>query len=158
MGGLASLLVGLNNGESSWNSVGTIAPLVIGGVSLAAGAVNEAYTKQSPIIPPRLFRTRTTSAILAITFLHGTAFFMGSYFVPLYFQVLGSNALLAGVRGLPYSLMTSFTAVIGGFIVSKVYRNFRVIISCGLAIMTLGVSSIPPVRRVSRPQADVYHH
>jgi len=34
----------------------TIALLVVGLVLLVSGAVNEAYTKRSPIVPPRLFR------------------------------------------------------------------------------------------------------
>jgi len=42
------------------SSKSTIALLVIGCVILFAGAVNEAYTKRSPIIPPRLFQVSFT--------------------------------------------------------------------------------------------------
>ena len=141
MGGIGSLLVGLNNGETNWNSVGTIAPLVIGAACIVAGLINEVYTKQSPVIPPRLFHTRTTAAILAITFFHGTAFFMGAYFIPLYFQILGNSALMAGVRGLPYSLAISLTAIVGGISLTNLFRNARILMAANLALATLGVSS-----------------
>lgn len=127
MGGTASLLVGLNNGETNWNSVGAIAPLAIGAVAVVAGAINEIFTKQAPVVPPRLFRTRTTAAILGIAIFHAMSFFTGAFYIPLYFQALGSNALLAGVRGLPYSLGSSITSALGGIILSKVYPNYKII-------------------------------
>ena len=42
------------------SSASTISLLVVGGVFLFSGAVNEVYTKRSPIIPPRLFRVSST--------------------------------------------------------------------------------------------------
>jgi drug/metabolite transporter (DMT)-like permease len=72
--GVVLLLLGFNQSETSCEKLGskivyicillldlgssasTIALLVVGGVVLFAGVVNEAYTKRSPIIPPRLFR------------------------------------------------------------------------------------------------------
>lgn len=84
---------------------------------LLAGAVNEVYTSRSPIIPPRLFKasftlyrlaltrqqycilqTRTTAIILVSVLLHAIAFFSGAYYLPLYFQALGSSATGAGVK------------------------------------------------------------
>jgi hypothetical protein len=55
----------------------TIALIVVGGVLLVLGAGNEIHTKRSPIVPPRLFKTRTTAIILIITFFHAVAFFAG---------------------------------------------------------------------------------
>jgi uncharacterized membrane protein len=78
VGGVASLLVGLNNGEKSWGRVDTYVPLAIGVVAIVLGAINEIYTKQSPVVPPRLFKTRTTAAILGLAFFHGIVFFSGA--------------------------------------------------------------------------------
>lgn len=97
-----------------------IAPLAIGVVCLIAASVNELFTKRSPIVPPRLFKvsdcyaslsmsteqlivtyfrqTRTTAVILISTFLHALGFFAGTYYLPVYFQVIGSSATIAGVR------------------------------------------------------------
>ena len=74
LGGTAALLVGLNNGATDWHATSTIAPLAIGAVAIVAGLINECYTKQSPLIPPRLFKTRTTVAILISCFLQSIAF------------------------------------------------------------------------------------
>ena len=79
---LQSLLVGFNNGETSWSSKDTIISLAIGGAALVAGAINEIFTKQSPVIPPRLFHTRTTAAVLILNFFHGISFFAGAYYLP----------------------------------------------------------------------------
>lgn len=136
-GGVASLLVGLNNGEANWNRVQAIVPLVIGAVAILAGAINEIYTKQSPVIPPRLFRTRTTAGVIGIVFSQGLVFFAGAFFLPVYFQVLGSSALMAGVRNLPFALGSSISSTIGGLIVAKVYRNYKIVMMVSLAIMTV---------------------
>jgi hypothetical protein len=71
IGGVVLLLIGFNNSQNSWSDAETVSLLVIGVAMLVAGSVNEIYTKKSPIIPPRLFQTRTTTGILILTFLHG---------------------------------------------------------------------------------------
>jgi MFS family permease len=136
-GGVASLLVGLNNGERDWSQVGAIVPLAIGAAAILAGAVNEIFTKQSPVIPPRLFKTRTTAGVLGIVFAQGIVFFAGAFFLPTYFQVLGSSALMAGVRNLPFALGSSLTSMFGGIVVAKVYRNYKVVMMISLALMTV---------------------
>lgn len=142
VGGIASILVGLNNGEKQWKSVGAIVPIALGAGLVFAGAINEIFTKQSPVIPPRLFKTRTTAALLGLTFFHGIAFFAGAYFIPLYFQILGSSALLAGVRGMTYSVGCSITSVVGGVLMAKIYRNYKVILGVSMGIMTAGFGAM----------------
>lgn len=138
-GGVASLLVGLNNGEANWNRVQAIVPLAIGVAAIIAGALNEIFTKQSPVIPPRLFKTRTTAGVLGIIFSQGIVFFAGAFYLPVYFQVMGSSALMAGVRNLPFALGSSLTSMAGGIIVAKVYRNYKVVMMISLAIMTVSI-------------------
>lgn len=70
---------------------------------LAGAVVNEIYTTRSAIIPPRIFKTRTTLIILLCTFMHSFSFIGASYYIPLYFQVRGSNALQAGLLVIPFS-------------------------------------------------------
>jgi hypothetical protein len=132
----------------------TLAPLIIGLMLIVACGVWEAFTKRVPIIPPRLFKTRTTGILLVSVFLHAFIFFAGAYYLPIYFQVLGSSALLAGVRYvslhassskclhlcvrmIPYSFASSITSVIGGLLIAKTGR-YRVIIWVAWAIMVLG--------------------
>ncbi|GAA6000904.1 hypothetical protein JCM10207_004712 [Rhodosporidiobolus poonsookiae] len=86
--GLIILLVGFTSGESSWSSAQTIATLVVGAAMIVAACFYETRTKRSPIIPPRLFRTRTTVAVLVGTFVQAIGFMSLSYYGPLYHQTL----------------------------------------------------------------------
>ncbi|KDQ61019.1 hypothetical protein JAAARDRAFT_32018 [Jaapia argillacea MUCL 33604] len=135
--GVIALLIGFNYGETSWSSKQTIALLVVGGVLILAGAINEAFTTRAPIVPPRLFKTRTTGIILVIVFLHALAFFAGAYYLPLFFQVLGSSATMAGVKMLPYSLGASVISAGGGILVTRL-GSYRPILWVSLAVMVLG--------------------
>lgn len=138
--GVVCLLVGFNHGQVTCTSFAiaflykyptwltdyeigsdaeSISLLTVGGVLLVLCAINEVYTTRSPIIPPRLFKTRTTAIILVSVFLHALPFFAGAYYLPLYFQILGSSATLAGVQMLPYSLGSALFSILSGFVVAK---------------------------------------
>jgi len=137
IGGVVLLLIGFNFSETSWSTPQTIAPITIGVCLLVAASVNELLTKRSPIVPPRLFKTRTTAFILISVFLHGIAFFCGAYYLPVYFQVLGSSATGAGVRMLPFSLGSAFVSVMSGQIVTRTGR-WRPVMWFSWTIIVLG--------------------
>ncbi|KAG6918133.1 hypothetical protein DXG01_016322 [Tephrocybe rancida] len=149
VGGIVCVLLGFNFSETSWGATKTIALLVVGVVLLIAGAINELFTKRSPIVPPRVFHTRTTILILISTFFHAVAFFAGAYYLPVYYQVFGASATKAGVEMLPFSLGSAITSAIGGIIVTRTgqYRPTLWIayalfaIGMGLMIMLDGSSS-----------------
>ena len=142
--GVVLVLIGFQSAETArqrWKAPETVAPLVIGAVLLVLGSINEIYTKKEPVIPPRLFKTRTTAVVLIGGFLHSMTFFSAAYYVPLYFQILGASATMAGVRQLSISLGSSLMAVVSGLLVTKMGKT-RPIIWAGFAIMTLGYVSI----------------
>jgi membrane-bound ClpP family serine protease len=91
MAGVVLLLIGFNSGETNWNSAKTIALIVIGGLLLIAGAMNEIHTTRSPIIPPRLFKTRTTAMLLVSVFIHAAAFFSASYCEHTYYHSISTR-------------------------------------------------------------------
>jgi len=137
MAGIAMLLVGFNSGETSWSSAETIALLTVGLASIIGGGINELYTTRSPVVPPRLFKTRTTAAILVSVFIHAYSFFAASYYVPLYFQILGASATLSGVKLMPLSLGASLMAVFSGILLS-ILKKYRLMIWLSWIVMTLG--------------------
>ncbi|KZO93352.1 MFS general substrate transporter [Calocera viscosa TUFC12733] len=137
MSSIVCILLGFSFGGTAWNTPQTISLLVIGGVLFVAGCVNEVYTKRSAIIPPRLFQTRTTTAVLLVTFLHGIAFLCASYYIPLYFQVMGATAILSGVKMMTFSLGSALTAIVSGLTVAKL-GDYRIVMWFGLTVMTLG--------------------
>ncbi|KAG1756583.1 MFS general substrate transporter [Suillus paluster] len=135
--GVVCLLVGFNSSETTWQSAETIALLAVGGTLLIIGGINEIFTKRSPIIPPRLFKTRTTGLILVSTFLHAVVFVSGSYYLPMYYQVLGASATSSGIKMLPYSLTSALVAAISGIVVAHT-GSYRPIMWFGCTVMTVG--------------------
>ncbi|KAL0064722.1 hypothetical protein AAF712_008268 [Marasmius tenuissimus] len=135
--GVVSLLVGFQFGEHDWSSPQAYVLVVVAVILLVGGCLNEKYTKRSPIIPPRLFRTRTTVGLLAVGGLQMFAFMMGTYFLPTYFQVLGSSAIGSGIEMIPFSLVSSLMALVTGIVMSKTGK-YRPLIWGGLATMALG--------------------
>lgn len=136
--GIALLLIGFQGAQTSgWDSALTIASLAIGGVLFISTGFYEYFVAREPVIPPRLFRTRTTTCILLSSTLQSITFFSASYYVPLYFQILGSSATMAGIRQLPLSFCASIISVITGLIISKTGR-YLYWLWIGYALMTLG--------------------
>ncbi|VDC06640.1 unnamed protein product [Peniophora sp. CBMAI 1063] len=135
--GVICLLIGFNSGETDWSTAETIALLTVGAVLLVVAFINEIYTTRSPIIPPRLFKTRTTAIILISVILHAITFFGASYYLPLYFQVLGSDATMSGVRMIPFSVSAAIVSAVTGILVSRL-GSYRPIVWVGWTIMTLG--------------------
>ncbi|KAJ7249855.1 MFS amino acid permease [Mycena rebaudengoi] len=154
VGGVVCLLLGFNRSQDGWNAPATIALLVAGCTTLVLGGLHEFWTKRSPIIPPRLFKTRTTGLIFITAFLHAFAFFSAAFYLPLYFQILGASATKSGIlqvvlsvmlaycvliddRIIPFSLVSSFTSAVAGVAVSKL-GDYRPVMRVSYAIMAIG--------------------
>ncbi|KAF7354705.1 Membrane transporter [Mycena sanguinolenta] len=114
VGGIVCLLLGFNQSQNGWNKLVPLALLFAGFVALAFGVAIEMWTERSPILPPRLFKTRTTGLIFFTVFLHSFAYFFrcvilhsnngsvfdrftAAFYLPLYFQILGASATKSGV-------------------------------------------------------------
>ncbi|KAG7096588.1 hypothetical protein E1B28_004007 [Marasmius oreades] len=137
MFGVVTLLIGFQFGEHDWAAPQAYVLVVVAVVLLVLGCVNEFYTKRAPIIPTRLFKTRTTAAVIIAGGLHMFSFMMATYFLPTYFQILGSSAIGSGIDMLPLSLVSSLVALLSGILMSK-FGKYRPLIWGGLAVMTLG--------------------
>lgn len=135
--GVVLLLLGFNFSQNGWNTARVIAPLVIGVCLLVAASVNELYTKRSPIVPPRLFKVRTTACLLVSVFIHAMAFFAGAYYLPVYFQVLGASPTNSGVKMLPYSLVSAFIAAVSGQFIGH-FKRWRPVMWFAWVIIVVG--------------------
>lgn len=138
--GVILLLVGFQGAETAkngWRAPQTIAPLASGFLMFVLGAINEIYTAREPIMPPRLFTTRTTACLLMGMLLRATTSMCASYYVPLYFQILGSSATLSGIRQLPLSFGSTLVSIFVGLLI-KWKGRWRPILWTGYTIMTLG--------------------
>ncbi|KAJ7499660.1 MFS amino acid permease [Mycena latifolia] len=137
VGGVVCLLLGFNQSQEGWDTPATIALLVVGGVTVVFGAIFEGWTDRSPIVPPRLFKTRTTGLIFFTVFFHSFAFFCAAFYLPLYFQILGASATKSGVLIIPFSLLSSVTSALGGYVVSRM-GDFRPIMWISYVVMAVG--------------------
>ncbi|KAF9075160.1 MFS amino acid permease [Rhodocollybia butyracea] len=135
--GVVCLLVGFNQSETKWDDAATISLITVGCVVLVAAGAYEMVTTKGAILPPRLFKTRTTSIILVSAFLHAVCFFVGAYYLPVYYQILGASATGSGVRMLSFSLGSAFASATSGVLVSKT-REYRLVMWIGWATFVLG--------------------
>ncbi|KAJ7745413.1 MFS amino acid permease [Mycena maculata] len=137
VGGVVCLLLGFNFSQNGWGKPATVALLVVGFVTIVVGVLFENWTSRAPIVPPRLFKTRTTGLIFLMTFLHGFAFFCAAFYLPLYFQILGASATKSGILIIPFSLLSSVTSAIGGYSVSRI-GDYRPTMWISFAVMAIG--------------------
>lgn len=143
-------LVGLQLGGISlpWSSA-TVIGLLIGGIVSALLFLIQEKTHQQPIIPPRIFSTRSPAACLAVAFLHGLTYIACLYYLPLYFQlVLRASAVQSGVWLLITAVPMSFITVAAALAIRKTGR-YRPIIwfSAGALTLGLGLSITFPSHR-----------
>ncbi|PWN28469.1 MFS general substrate transporter [Jaminaea rosea] len=139
-------LFGFSQAETvGFNAAQTIALIVVGAVLFPVAVTwsffcQRLFPSVRPILPPRVFRTRTTTFILMTVLLHGFAFFAVTYELPIYFQaVKGANPTLSGVYMLPYALIGSIVSAVSGITVVKL-KKWRPVFWYGWTMSVLGYS------------------
>ena len=135
MGVLIYAVVG--TGSHGWGTRYTLSLLAVAALLLAAFAVIELKAVRRPLVPFRLFRSRSVSGANAVMLLVGAAFFSMWYFLSLYMQnVLGYSALHAGLAFLPMAL----TIIVGAQVSSRLLprTGVRPLLLVGTAIATGG--------------------
>ncbi|KAF7182337.1 hypothetical protein CNMCM7691_001817 [Aspergillus felis] len=92
-----------------------------------------------PVMPLELFKNRTSAAGFMATFLQTLVSFWAAYFLPLYFQsTLLSSPSRSGVQLLPFSIVYSVGALVGGSLATRLGR-FRILHIIGFVLMTVGM-------------------
>ncbi|KAI9154647.1 Cytochrome P461 monooxygenase [Paramyrothecium foliicola] len=126
--------------ESSWSNWKTLAPLCLGVFGLVLFALWESRGfSPEPVMPPRLFRHRTSKIIAINTFLHWMLAYWGMYFLPLYCQVvLLFSARRTGVALLPMTILSIPSCAIAAALVSY-WGRFKWLLTAGEVIFTLGL-------------------
>ena len=104
--GLVLLVYALvNTNRYAWGSARTIGELIGAGVLLALFVAIEARFAAHPLVPLRIFRSRTLSGANVVALLLGLSIFAVFYFLTLYMQqVLGFSPLRTGVAYLPITM------------------------------------------------------
>jgi EmrB/QacA subfamily drug resistance transporter len=136
--GLASVIYGVvNTTTHAWTSSTTIGWLVGGAVVLVGFFFWEAKVASHPLVPFRMFTSRSLSTANIIMFLIGGTFFAMWYFLTYYFQyVLKYGPVRAGFAFFPMALGIILGAQISSRLISK--AGVRPLLQIGATLATIG--------------------
>jgi len=136
--GLVSLVYALvDANRAGWGSTQTIGLLALSVVLLASFVVVELRTRH-PIMPLTIFRNRSVASADAVALLVGASLFSMFYFISLYMQqVLGYDALKAGLSYLPLAFAIIFSAGAASQLITRV--GSKPVLVSGLTLTTLGL-------------------
>ncbi|KAK4167236.1 putative transporter [Cladorrhinum sp. PSN259] len=140
IGATLMILFGLEFGGVTypWSSATVICLIIFGAITTGLFVLIEWKVAKFPLMPLRLFKSRSSVASFGVAAFQAIVFISGSYYLPLYFQaVLGASPLMSGVYILPFVLSLSVVSAITGGIIKKTGRYLECIVG-GMAIMTIG--------------------
>ncbi|KAF9186451.1 hypothetical protein BGZ50_002442 [Haplosporangium sp. Z 11] len=123
----------------SWRSLVIIVLFMAFALLLVALVFVESRATEA-IIPPALFLNRDITIVMLTSCLVGIVFMGSTFYLPLYFQVVGGGVSTteSGVRLMP-SILGATVSIIASSFLLKGVKDFRYFIWVGLAVMALGV-------------------
>ncbi|WP_434742590.1 MDR family MFS transporter [Micromonospora sp. SH-82] len=138
--GVSSLLLALSWGgnEYAWGSA-TIVGLFVAGAVLAVLFVVRQARAAEPILPLRLFRSRTFSLANVAGFVLGLVMFGSIIFIPLYLQIVkGASPTRSGLLMLPMMVGIIGTSILTGRAMSR-FGRFKWFPVAGSVVLVAGM-------------------
>jgi EmrB/QacA subfamily drug resistance transporter len=130
-------------GEIGWTSSEVVATLAAG-LGLVLGFIAWEARAAEPMLPLRLFRSRTFTASIVTSSLMAGSIFSGAFLVAQFFQIgLGYSPLESGLRVLPWTATPLFIAPIGGALSDRIGR--RPLLVAGLLLQAAGFTWLAAV-------------
>jgi len=135
---LMSLLLGLSDGNASWNADGWHSPFILGcfvlsGIALVVFLVTE-FTTDHPLVDLSLFKNYDFTLSNIVLFLFGLGMFGSIFLQPLYLQeALGYTPLQAGLITLPMGLLVAMVSPLAGILTDRF--GGKVPVALGLLLM-----------------------
>jgi len=138
-GGLFAVVWGLvRANEEGWTNPAILASFAVGIVLLAAFVAWEARSAE-PMLPLRLFRSRTFSAANAVSLLMYFGMFGSIFLLAQFFQVVQHySPLQAGLRTLPWTIMPIFVAPTAGILSARTGTRPLIVLGMALQAIALG--------------------
>jgi EmrB/QacA subfamily drug resistance transporter len=136
--GLALLVYTLvDANQAGWGSAKTLGLGALAILLLAAFVVIERRQRQ-PLVPFSIFRMRTLRGANVVSLLIAMSLFSMFFFISLYMQqVLGYDALKAGISYLPLALTIIFSAGLASVLVTRI--GFKITLVIGMLFVTGGL-------------------
>jgi EmrB/QacA subfamily drug resistance transporter len=131
--------------QSGWGSTKTIV-LAIVGVVILSGFIAWERRQRAPLVPFSIFRLRTLRGANVVSLLVAMSLFSMFFFISLYMQqVLGYDALKAGISYLPLALTIIVSAGVASVMVTRI--GFKITLIAGMLLITGGLvwfAQVPP--------------
>ena len=145
-GGLVGLTYGIVRTDTlGWGSPGVLIPLIAAAGLLAVFAYVEARVSRAPLVPLSIFRLSTLRAANLVVVLMYSALFSMFFFVTLYLQqVLGQDALQAGLSFLPITLAVFAASSQAPRLVARF--GVRPVVTVGMLLATAGLAILTGVK------------
>jgi EmrB/QacA subfamily drug resistance transporter len=132
------LVASLGGTTWSWGSWQIVGSAVLG-VLLAVAFVAVERRAAEPVLPLKLFRIRTFTLSVVISFIVGFAMFGAMTYLPTFLQVVqGVSPTMSGVHMLPMVFGLLLSSTVSGQIVSRTGR-WKVFPIAGTAVTTVGL-------------------
>ncbi len=154
--GLVALVFALVRTETyAWGSPQVLVPLVLGVALLAVFLVLQARFSKAPLVPLRIFRSRSVAGGNTVMLMMFGALFGSWYFETLYMQhVLGYSPLQAGLAFLPQTLLIAA----GAQVTARLVPRFgpRLLILVGTLVAGGGLFWLAQISATSTFLADLF--
>lgn len=142
IGSTVSVLYALTYGGTKyeWSHWSVTLTLVLGllGLLVFMGYETTSWATE-PVVPPRLFATRTSAIVFAVTFLNSANLYWVLFFLPVYFQaVLLASPTRSGVYLMPIIVIAVPTAIVAVLLLTK-FGRYKPLHLFGFAVSTLGL-------------------
>ena len=136
--GLSVLVYALVEANTAgWASAQTLA-LLGASVALLAAFVAIERRSAAPLMPFSIFRVRTVTGANVVGLLTGASLFSMFFFISLYMQqVLGYDAIKAGLSYLPLAVSIILAAGVASQLVTRV--GFKPVLATGMALIAAGL-------------------
>ena len=144
--GLVALTFGIVRTDAlGWGSTGVVFPLAAGVALIGSFLLVEARVAQAPLVPLSIFRLAQLRAANVVVILMYAALFSMFFFVTLYLQqVLGDDALQAGLSFLPMTLSVFTGSSLAPRLVSRI--GLSRVVTLGMLSCTAGLLVLSGVR------------
>jgi MFS family permease len=149
-GGLLAVVWGLvRANELGWTSPAIVGSFAVGAALLAGFVAWEARSAE-PMLPLRLFRSRTFAAANIVAMLMSFGMFGSIFLLAQFFQVVQHySPLQAGLRTLPWTIMPVFVAPLAGIVSSRTGTRPLLVLGMSLQAIALAWMSL-----VTTPTVD----
>jgi len=143
----------IRSGDVGWGSAQVVASL-IGGVILVAAFLAWEWRATDPMLPLRLFGSRSFAAANLTGFLMAGSIFSAAFLMSQYFQfALGYSPLATGLRLLPWTATPLLIAPLAGVLSDRV--GARPVLALGMLLQGVGLAWIAAVAAAGEGYIDL---